>query len=243
MNKNNEISKTQKRINNTYQIIKKFFRIIIGKEIYFPIDKKLKKEILGNHLAEWVISSNSLDKDKVVYSFGVGTDISFDLDLIKKYGCQVYAFDPTPKSVKWIKEQNLPFNFKFMEYGVSDKNELITFYPPENQDHVSYSTKKNDEQVGIQLPVYRLKTIMENLGHKKIDLLKMDIEGAEYEVIKDLITSNIDVKQLLIEFHHRFDKNSKKDTLNAINGLRNFGFNIFYISPTGEEYSFIKLKD
>jgi len=33
----------------------------------------------------------------VVYSLGIGEDISFDLALIEKYGARVHAFDPTPK--------------------------------------------------------------------------------------------------------------------------------------------------
>lgn len=227
-----------------YQSLKKSLRIIAGKEVYFPIDVHLKKEFLGNRQAQWIIASNCLDKTKIVYSFGVGTDISFDLLLIEKYSCEVYAFDPTPKSIIWMKEQQLPANFHFFDYGVSDKDEVITFYPPINSNYVSYSTKaEENSQEGIQLPVFRLGSIMNNLGHNKIDLLKLDIEGSEYNVITDLIESKIEIDQILVEFHHRFDKFSKDKTKNAINDLRNCGYSIFYISPTGEEYSFIKRKE
>ena len=34
---------------------------------------------------------------------------------------------------------------------------------------------------------------MGELGHDRIDLLKMDIEGAEYEVIRDVVESGVDV--------------------------------------------------
>lgn len=231
-------------IKDLYQSIKKYSRIILGSEVYFPIDKNIKKDFLGNRQARWIVASKLLDQNKIVYSFGVGTDISFDLSLIEKYGCEVFAFDPTPKSIAWIKEQTLPKKLKFLEYGVSDNDEVIIFYPPANANHVSYSTKADDcNQKGIQLPVYRLISIMNNLGHKKIDLLKIDIEGSEYNVIKDLIKSNIDIKQILVEFHHRFNKYSREDTRIAITELKNHGYRIFYISPTGEEYSFIKLDE
>ena len=38
----------------------------------------------------------------------------------------------------------------------------------------------------------------------RIDILKMDIEGAEYDVIDDIINSPVPIAQVLIEFHHRF---------------------------------------
>ena len=50
----------------------------------------------------------------------------------------------------------------------------------------------------------RVATLMRDLGHERLDVLKMDIEGAEYEVVADVLASGIDIGQLLIEFHHRF---------------------------------------
>ena len=35
--------------------------------------------------------------------------------------------------------------------------------------------------------------------------MKMDIEGAEYDVINNLIETSVRPKQILVEFHHRFE--------------------------------------
>lgn len=43
---------------------------------------------------------------------------------------------------------------------------------------------------------------MKELSHSVIDILKIDIEGSEYDVIEDLINSKIRPKELLNEFHH-----------------------------------------
>ena len=64
--------------------------------------------------------------------------------------------------------------------------------------------ERNASAEAIEVPVRRLSTIMRELGHGAIDLLKMDIEGAEYEVIADLLACGADVRQLLVEFHHRW---------------------------------------
>ena len=92
----------------------------------------------------------------------------------------------------------------------------------------------------ILAPVHRLTTIMERLGHDHIDLLKMDIEGAEYGVIADLLSCNIRVNQLLVEFHHRWPEVGVNKTKHAIRQLNERGHWIFNTSPTGEEYGFLK---
>ncbi len=224
-----------------YRRINKYGRILKSQEVYFPIDAKIKHQLYGNYEAQWCVAQDYINDKSVVYSFGVGTDVSFDISIIERNGCSVFAFDPTPRSIDWIRGQKLPGQFKFFEFGISKIDGTIKFFPPSNQEHVSFSiNKKFEKSKGIDLPVYRLKSIMKMLGHRKIDILKMDIEGSEYSVIHDLIESNISVKQLMIEFHHRFDYSSVNKTKDAINSLRSIGFRIFYVSPTGEEYSFIK---
>lgn len=82
---------------------------------------------------------------------------------------------------------------------------------------------------------------MQSLGHDRIDLLKMDIEGAEYSVLRDFLSSGVRVGQLLVEFHHRWPEVGIEKTKKAIRELNQAGYRIFNVSPTGEEYSFRKL--
>ena len=73
----------------------------------------------------------------IVYSAGIGKDISFELDLIKEFeNCKIYAFDPTPKSAEWINEQNLPDNFIFFPYGISLKTGEEIMYLPDKKEYV-----------------------------------------------------------------------------------------------------------
>lgn len=228
-------------IKDIYQRIKYYLRIIKGSELYFLRDIRIESKIYGNYQAEWCIAENKLDENSIIYSVGVGTDISFDIEIINKYQCNIFAFDPTPKSIKWFQRQPSLSLFHFSPYGISEQDGNIVFYPPRDPEHVSFTTNAMSTTTnGVLLPVKRLITAMKQYGHNKIDLLKMDIEGAEYEVIKDILESRIWVEQLLVEFHHRFDRSAILKTREAINELRKAGYAIFYISPTGEEYSFIK---
>jgi FkbM family methyltransferase len=221
---------------------KRFLNIITGKELFCRVQIKCVREHHGTEYGGWCICPDNLSKDSVVYSFGVGEDISFDLSIIKKFGVDVYAFDPTPRSISWVKSQSLPPQFKFFDYGIASYDGTANFYPPENPDHVSHTTlfKPETAHNSITVPVNRLGTIINQLGHDEIDILKMDIEGTEYDVINDIINSGINVKQLLIEFHHGNNNVKIEDTRKAIKKLNDYGFRIFSISSSGREISFIK---
>ena len=80
------------------------------------------------------------------------------------------------------------------------------------------------------------------LGHSQIDLLKMNIEGAEYSAISDLLKSEVPVKQLLISFHHRFKEVGIARTLFAIRALNDAGYRTCHISYNGEEVCFLNQK-
>ncbi len=92
----------------------------------------------------------------------------------------------------------------------------------------------------VMVPARRLSSLMRDFNIKHLDLLKMDIEGFEYDVIDDIIASNCSVKQLLIEFHHGMYGKSVADTEKSIEKLINHQFQIFHISESGREISFIK---
>jgi len=198
---------------------------------------------LGNDHARWCVSPSGISPLSVVYSFGIGQDVSFDLELIRRFGVWVHAFDPTPRAIEWLKFQALPEQFVFHDYGLAEYDGIATFNPPENSAHVSYSVVPTGNRAGetVNAPVRRLTTIMETLGHRRIDLLKMDIEGAEYNVITDLLSSRIQVDQLLVEFHHGRPEIGLLKTRQIIEQLNSAGFGIFDVSPSGEELSFKKL--
>ena len=68
----------------------------------------------------------------------------------------------------------------------------------------------------------------------------MDIEGAEYEVIDSLQTSKITIDQILVEFHHMYKGIPIERTIDAIEKLKEIGFELFNISQRTYEFSFIR---
>jgi len=224
--------------------LRRVYKTLLGYDFFIKADVEREYVALGSSYGEWNIIPEYISRDSVVYLFGVGEDISFDLQLIEKYGATIHAFDPTPKSIKWVKSQNTPNEFIMHEYGILDYDGFVSFYPPKNISHVSHTIigGSTEEQECIKVPVKKMQTILDDLQHTTIDLLKMDIEGSEYSVIKDLSQGNIRPKQLLVEFHHRFKGVGANKTIEAIKTIKGMGYELFFVSKSGEEYSFV-LKD
>jgi FkbM family methyltransferase len=222
--------------------LKRGARILAGSDVY--ISKQLDCEVvyLGNAGASWPICRKALPDKPLVYSFGVGEDISFDLELIRLFDATIHAFDPTPRAVAWISSQQLPATFHFHLCGLADHDGISRFRLPINPAHVSHSIVTAEGTApSCELPVKRMQTFISELRHSRIDLVKVDIEGAEYAVIDDFVASGILVRQLLVEFHHRWKQISVSKTQHAIRKLNAAGYRIFATSPTGEEYGFLNL--
>ena len=185
-------------------------------------------EKLGTNYGGWYVPTNmNLNENSVVYSGGIGEDMSFDLLLQCKYNCGVLLIDPTNKAVKHFDEvkqyynskqlftggiqtdyysciQSLHPNFdklKYVNIGLWNKKEDLKFYKQTNDNYVSQSLVENMFGQNYDVvPVDSIKNIMEQQGHSHIDLLKLDIEGAEIETVNQILDDEIYPTYVLIEF-------------------------------------------
>jgi len=177
----------------------------------------------------------------VVYSFGVGNNIAWDLEMIEHYGVELHAFDPTPRSVDWIGEQSLPKGFHFHPVGLCGFDGLSGFVVPRREHQFNYSSIGSEVESGgkINCPVKRLATLQAELAHQVIDVLKMDIEGGEMQALPDILANSPLPGQLLVEFHYNYPEIPYDDFLDLVGQLRAAGYRIFHISERGYEFSFI----
>jgi FkbM family methyltransferase len=231
-----------RNLRNNYRILRRSWRALRGRDLLQRPQIKCPTQTLGDDGAAWNICPDSLSANSVVYSFGVGEEVSFDLALIRYFGVTIHAFDPTPRSVEWVRVNISPQKFVFHPYGVAGEDGMRKFLPPVDPLHISHTLLERDSPwPAVEVQVHRLATILRSLKHEHIDLLKMDIEGAEYEVIEDIIHSKISIGQLLVEFHHRWKEIGVDKTRTAIRDLNAAGYRIFSISSSGEEFGFLKV--
>jgi len=227
---------------SVYRRFRHAIRCAVGRDIRFPVQVTVPAVRHGSEYGGWWICPRGLGPDSVVYSAGIGTDISFDLSIIERYGVTIHAFDPTPASIEWVKAQPLPGRYNWYAVGVAGHDGPAAFYPPANPGHVSHTVVPGGASAGapIRVEMKRVRTLMRELGHRRIDVLKMDIEGSEYEVLEDVLASDVDVGQLLVEFHHRLPSIGVERTRRAVAALTAAGYRIFHASDMGEEYSFVR---
>jgi FkbM family methyltransferase len=207
---------------------------LIKKDVFIPVEK------LGSRYGGWVVNKSLLryTAQPIVLSFGIGDDITFDLEMIRRYDAHVFAFDPTPKALQWIAKQRVPLSMTVSPVGLADFDGEQDFGPPDNPDWDSFSVLRAAGSVRCR--VAKLSTLMQEHGIGVIDVLKMDIEGSEYAAIEDLRQSEIYPKQLLVEFHHNSDLGIQlQKTRDAVAALRASGYLVFDISPWGREFSFL----
>lgn len=111
----------------------------------------------------------------VFYSFGISTDYSFDRELAKVHGCNGYAFDPTLK-----RSPNIHAKVPFFPTGAAVLHE-------------------------VPFPTTNLTAVKKERQHTTIDVLKMDCEGCEYAISRDVHANDPrffdHVRQFAVELH------------------------------------------
>jgi len=184
---------------------------------------------LGTVYGGWIILTDvDLNEDSVVYSGGVGEDISFDLLLHNKYKSNIVLIDPTSRAVKHYEQikqfyetgipkftgdiqkdymtkiRGLNPDFSKISYlarGLWSSTDSLKFYKPVNEQYVSSTLieKMYSDNYTI-VPVDTIKNIMSELGHTRIDLLKLDIEGSEIAVLNKMLDDKIYPRYICVEF-------------------------------------------
>lgn len=208
-------------------LIKKIGKAVLAHRVT-PLNKLI---CVGSANHAYFIPAAYLSDSSICYCVGAGTDISLDTELAERYRAQVFIFDPMPyaldhfnglvRSVKagkrftadndatgyayTISTEALA-NITYCATGVWNEKKTIKFYVPTKDTYAGHSiTNLQHTNAYLEAPVNTLANLMRELGHRHIDLLKIEIEGAEYTVIKNVLADKLDVKVILVEFdefHH-----------------------------------------
>lgn len=153
----------------------------------------------------WNIDLSLLGPTSVVLSGGVGHNISFELELVRMTGAKIHLFDPSPTGrmtiddLKGAKELE---NIRFIPKALGGVCGNVSLESPDDPDEGSWKCSTiGARPSSILVESVTLSQYCRSISATKIDLLKMDIEGAEYDVLDDVFSNNLDVAQICLEFH------------------------------------------
>ena len=186
----------------------------------------------------WNVLTSYLDRNSIIYSAGVGKDISFEKALTSRFKVNIELFDPSPTGIATmgLEENKIP-NFHFTPVGIAERSAITRFSPPEDEMEGSFTVALKRD-VFVEFQCKDLSCLMKERGHLYIDLLKIDIEGFEYAVIDDILKRSIDVRQICVEFHHFIEGIKIRKTLKAIASLMTAGY--MMIHKTRFNYTFYR---
>ena len=182
--------------------------------------------------------------EKQIYKFNLSSDKPFIIDAGANIGLsiiffkQIYpaatilGFEPDPDALESLKYNIKQFGFSDVEVigkGVWNKETTLSFFS-EGADGGRIALESDKENLK-QINTVRLKDYL----NKHVDFLKIDIEGAETNVLQDCADSLRNVDRIFIEYHSFLDQKQELHKLLNVLFESGFRYNIQHVgifSPT-----------
>ena len=150
---------------------------------------------------------------------------------------RVFAFEPEKSNYELCKEKAEQWeNVSLFNCGLLDRQGKIGF-----TSGLGGASRIEDQQQDFysdyDISVTDLDSVIQE---EKVTFIKMDIEGAEFEVIHDIICDGIEFGQLCIEVHDRFFENGDKRLKDLMKELHGRGYVLASADSKLQEFTFIK---
>ena len=170
-----------------------------------------------------------------------GNNGGFARSFLSEFNTKYYLFEPnTELHSVYIHDNRITVVSK----AVSSENGLARFFISNNTEgssfHESISEISGTSRV-IEVETIRINDWIKSNLIEHVDLIKMDVEGAELDILDKLEVNDLKCcSQITVEFHEKYDPNLLQGTFNTINRLSDLGFRtIVFSSDTFENVLFI----
>jgi hypothetical protein len=200
-------------------------------------------------------ASATISPDSYSFSAGAGEDVSFDIDLQRRYGCHVVIADPTPRAIEHFESllrvsrrgESLAINrsrnssydlgnvdlrkIHFVPVAVWNESTTLKLWSPANPEHVSHSVGNLEQTTThIEVPTRSIGDIMAPYGATDLPIVKLDIMGSECEVVKDMVMNGILPSQLSVKFYslHNPSRKDNDVVINVVNCVHEKGYELLH---------------
>ena len=216
-----------------------YFRMLADRETYrlqkFPRFVFTETNLFGKKIQVPDAASFLFIRREVfvqqIYKFNTGSPIPYIIDAGANIGLSIFyfkklypnaeivAFEPDEKIFQVLENNVKVFNLdnvQLFKKGCWNREEVLNFYS-EGADGGRIANDFDKNNI-IKIETTSLRSFL----NKKVDFLKIDIEGAETVVMNDIKDLLINVENIFIEYHSFLGKEQTLDEILAI--LRNAGF-------------------
>lgn len=169
--------------------------------------------------------------------------------LRKKANSKIIAIEPLPNNYRILESKfgNKPI-IRLLNRAVWIKDETeVDFYIgnmyPDGTSATGRITQSEphtdnfslDKTKSIRVKTIRLDTLIKSFNLERVDLVKMDVQGAEYEILTDPTLDLSNVCNMIIEVHYKFESQKSHEIISAL-ARRGFTVIPLYPEPTLMSY-------
>lgn len=178
---------------------------------------------MDNPVEDYVFKGFGIKQDDTIID--IGAHIGRLSVYAATHGKVVYAYEPDKRNIAKLVENiqvNNLKNLNYFEMAVNGTGENVTFYFSDNPSENSLF-EKNKDLPHTEVKGVTLKNIFETNNINKCNFLKIDCEGAEYEILRTLPKEYFKkIDKIVLEYHDHLVKGSSLKDLVLVLTKNNF---------------------
>ncbi|HMP92733.1 MAG TPA: FkbM family methyltransferase [Phnomibacter sp.] len=201
---------------------------LLGRYFYYTSPAELVHGL--QEIFEQGIYSQSFKSKPYIIDGGANVGLSAIYFKHLAPGAIIDAFEPDPVNAQlFMKNTAYMANVTLHQCALWKENTMLNFEMDGSMSSRLNAEGKDGKKIQ-QVQAVRLKDRLE----KEVDFLKLDIEGAEYEVLKDIEDRLHLVKSMFVEYHGTYAQNNE---LLEILGIVNRAGFMFYIKEAANVHA------
>jgi len=248
----NEMIKQGQKVTNYHISKSHFYPVGTPDDLQKYLDTKKLVTICGHTFY------NKPDSDSLVIDLGANRGI-FSEGIIEKYDCTVIAYEPSrllcDKQLKGLAERYSNFSYEQKAVWSEDSTMTLSDFCDKNGNtsgvaNTLMSHKKDKRRDGryirekYEVQCEGINKLLKN--HEKVDILKVDIEGSEFEVLAKASDESLKkCNQICVEFHlfcqAEYELNiTNEDLKTIVRRIESLGFKSLKTNSKHPDYLFYK---
>lgn len=154
-----------------------------------------------------------LKNPKTIFDIGANIGLVSIFYATKYPEAQIYAFEPAPSTFEYLQRNTKQFpNVEIFNVALAGSDGPITFFVDEKKSIASSVVNRGGNTRSIEVIAWSFDKALQKTGITEVDLVKFDIEGAEYDLFKNVAEQTC-IKHLTGEIHEDLMNQTKEDFL------------------------------